>query len=134
MKSGFALSTTERATVTACAEALLPPGGAIALSGLEAGVVPYFERMVGRVPATTRVLLRALIRFVEFSPWMFGPFKARMTRLAVADRVKVIRALSESRVYLLRTSFVAMRACLTIAYFGHAGVNRAMGLPWHEEG
>jgi hypothetical protein len=132
MKTGFELSRSERATMTACAEALLPPGGAIPLSGVEAGVVPYFERMIGRVPPTTRVLLRTLIRFVEFSPWMFGPFKARMTRLSIDDRMKVIRALSESRVYLLRTSFVAMRACLTIAYFGNEGVNRSIGIPWQE--
>lgn len=122
------MSESEMAVLRACAEALLPAGGAIALSGADAGVVAYFDKMIARVPPTTRTLLRVLIRFVEYSPWMYGPFKARMTRLSVADRMKVVQGLSESRIYLLRTAFIALRTVLTIAYFGNAEVNRSIGV------
>jgi hypothetical protein len=122
------LNEGEMSVLRACAEALLPAGGAISLSGVDAGVVAYFDQLIARVPATTRVLLRVLIGFVEYSPWMFGPFKAQMTRLSLADRMKVIQGLSESRIYLLRTAFVALRTVLTIAYFGNAEVNRSIGV------
>jgi hypothetical protein len=122
------LNRQEQALVAACVEAMLPPGGVIALSGEEAGVLAYVDQMLGRLPVVTRVMLRALLRFVEYSPWVFGPFQSRMTRLPVAERVKVIQALSESRLYVLRSAFVALRALLTLGYFGNAQVNRALGM------
>ena len=121
------MTPTERAVIEACAEVLLPQGGAIPLSGIDAGVVPYFDDVLARVPTTTRMLLRALIHFVEVSPWVYGPFKARMSRLAPEHRAKVLRALMDSRLYLLRTAFLGLRTVLTIAYFGSEEVNRSIG-------
>ena len=121
------MTHTERAVIQACAEVLLPQGGAIPLSGMDAGVLPYFDNVLARVPMTTRVLLRALIHFVEFSPWLYGPFKTRTSRLAPRHREKVLRTLMNSRLYLLRTAFLGLRTVLTIAYFGSEEVNRSIG-------
>jgi hypothetical protein len=128
LRDGGVLNDGEKAVLNACAEVLIPSGGAIAMSGIGAGAVAYFDQLMTVLPVTTRVLLRALIRSVEYSPWVFGPFKSRLTHLGVADRQKVIRALSDSRIYLLRTSFVALRTVLTIAYFGNDEVKRSIGL------
>ena len=80
------LHDRERRIVAACAEVLLPEGGAIPLSGVDAGVVPYFDDVMARIPVTTRSLLRALLQFVEHSPVMYGPFRRPLTRLGLEDR------------------------------------------------
>jgi hypothetical protein len=121
------LRNSEREIVAACAEVLLPAGGAIPLSGMDAGVVDYFDDVLARIPVTTRFLLRALIQFVEHSPAFYGPFKKRVTRLSAEDRSKVLQGLANSRLYLLRTAFLGLRTVLTIAYFGNDEVNRAVG-------
>ncbi len=121
------LHDRERRIVAACAEVLLPEGGAIPLSGVDAGVVPYFDDVMARIPVTTRSLLRALLQFVEHSPVMYGPFRRPLTRLGLEDRRKVLRGLMNSRFYLLRTAFLGLRTVLTIAYFGNDEVNRSLG-------
>jgi len=117
----------ERKIVTACAEVLLPAGGAIPLSGIDAGVVDYFDDVMARIPPTTRFLLRALLQFVERSPLLYGPFRKPVTKLGLAERRKVLFGLMNSRLYLLRTAFLGLRTVLTIAYFGNEEVNRTVG-------
>ncbi|MCU0691226.1 MAG: hypothetical protein MUF54_07490 [Polyangiaceae bacterium] len=121
------LSKRERRILAACAEVLLPAGGAIPISGMEAGVVDYFEGMMGRVPLATRVLLRAMLQLVEFSPMFYGPLKGPISSLAERDRSRVLRGLMNSRVYVLRTAFLGLRTVLTIAYFGNPEVSRSIG-------
>ena len=55
------LGSFEQKVLVACTEALLPAGGAIPRSGIEARVVPYVEQMVSRVPRMLRLLVRALL-------------------------------------------------------------------------
>ncbi|HNT00056.1 MAG TPA: hypothetical protein PKL73_24060, partial [Polyangiaceae bacterium] len=45
-----ALDRHEKQIVTACTEVLLPAGGAIAVSGLDAKVVETFEQLLANVP------------------------------------------------------------------------------------
>lgn len=117
----------ERAVVAACTEALFPAGGTIAISGSEAGVVDYFAHVLTRVPPLTRGKLRALLRFIEWSPCVFGPFKRRLSSLGLDDRRAVIRKLVFSRIYLVRMAFLGLRTVLTVAYFGDPRVCQAVG-------
>jgi len=117
----------ERRIVAACAEALLPAGGAIPLSGKDAGVVEYVDDLMARTPMTTRLLLRALLQLVEHSPTFYGPFKQPVTKLDPRNRRRVLRTLMNSRLYLMRTAFLALRTVLTIAYFGNDEVSRSVG-------
>ncbi len=121
------LRSREKKIVTACAEVLLPAGGAIPVSGLDAGVVDYFDDMLSKVPPMTRVLLRGLLQLVEHSPTVYGPLKRPVTRLGAEDRRKVIARLMVSRSYLVRTAFLGLRTVLTIAYFGNEQVVRSVG-------
>jgi hypothetical protein len=121
------LTSKEREIVEACAEVLLPAGGAIPLSGLDAGVVAYFDDVMAQIPSTTRFLLRALLQFVQHSPAFYGPLKGPITKLGIEDRRRVLRGLMNSRSYLLRTAFLGLRTVITIAYFGNEEVNRSVG-------
>lgn len=121
------LRSKEREIVAACAEVLLPAGGAIPLSGLDAGVVAYFDDVMAQIPRTTQLLLRALLQFVQHSPTFYGPLKRPITKLGVEDRRRVLEGLMNSRSYLLRTAFLGLRTVITIAYFGNEEVNRTVG-------
>lgn len=128
---GGLLSRKEQAIVAACADTLFPTGGPIPLSGTEAGVVPYMDAYIGRVDAAQRLLIRLLLHFVEHAPWIFGPRLARFTRLTPAERVVSLRAMSQSRIYLRRVTFLSLRVMLTMGYLANEEVARRIGAVAH---
>lgn len=123
-----ALSVRERAIVAACADALFPAGGPIPLSGTEAGLVEYVEHYVARTPRPLRPYMRLLFHFVELSPWVFGPRRARFTRLPQADRIAVLASMSQSCIYLRRVTFLSLRTMLSMGYLANEKVARAIGV------
>jgi hypothetical protein len=120
------LSRKEQAIVAACADALFPPGGPIPLSGTEAGLVWYMDGYLRRLPPGSRLLGRLLFHFIEHAPWIFGPERARFTRLRPAARVEALRDMQNSSIYFRRLSFLSMRAMLTMGYLAHPEVARTM--------
>ncbi|WP_437681320.1 gluconate 2-dehydrogenase subunit 3 family protein [Sorangium sp. So ce131] len=125
---GRALTAKERSIVAACADALFPPGGPIPLSGTEAGLVDYMERYVARSPRALRPYLRLLLHVVELSPLFFGPRRARFTRLCQADRIAVLAAMAQSRIYLRRVTFLSLRTVLSMGYLANEKVAVAIGV------
>ncbi|WP_437514681.1 gluconate 2-dehydrogenase subunit 3 family protein [Sorangium sp. So ce1099] len=123
-----ALSVRERAIVAACADALFPAGGPIPLSGTEAGLVEYMDHHVARTPRPLRPYMRLLLHFVELSPWVFGPRRARFTRLPEADRVAVLASMAQSCIYLRRVTFLSLRTLLSMGYLANEKVARAIGV------
>jgi hypothetical protein len=123
------LSAKEQAILAACADALFPPGGPIPLSGTEAGLVPYIERHVARSPRPIRVLLRLLFQFVEHAPWIFGPRRARFTRLGADDRRAALERMARSPIYFRRVAFLSLRTLLTMGYLANDEVLRTIGIP-----
>ena len=120
------LSRKEQAIVSACADALFPPGGPIPVSGTEAGVVGYLDTYLGRLPRVPRVLVRLLFASIEYGPWVFGPRPARFTRLRPVERVAVLRAMARSSMYFRRVSFLSLRTMMTLGYLAHPEVARRM--------
>jgi hypothetical protein len=123
---GALLSRKEQAIVSACADALFPPGGPIPLSGTDAGLLAYVDTYVRRLPPLARVLVRLLFHSVEHGPWIFGPRPARFTRLRPEERVAVLRAMARSRMYFRRLSCLSLRAMMTMGYLAHPEVARTM--------
>jgi hypothetical protein len=123
---GVLLSRKEQAIVSACADALFPPGGPIPVSGTEAGLVRYLDSYLGRLPRTPRILVRLLLFSVEHGPWIFGPRPARFTRLRPVERVAVLRAMARSELYFRRVSFLSLRTVLTMGYLAHPEVQRQL--------
>jgi hypothetical protein len=122
------LSAKEQAIVAACADALFPPGGPIPLSGTEAGVVEYMERYVARAPRATRALIRLLFHAVEHGPWLFGPRRARFTRLAPEERRAALDRMARSPIYFRRVTFLSLRTMLSMGYLANAEVSRSIGI------
>lgn len=123
------LGRKEQALVAAVADALFPPGGPIAVSGTEAGLVAYTDAYVRGVPAHTRLLMRVLFFFVEHGPWLFGP-APRFTRLTQARRIVEIERMSQSPLYLRRVAFLSIRMVMCMGYLANEDVMRAIGLEY----
>jgi len=123
---GALLSRKEQAIVSACADALFPPGGPIPVSGTEAGLVRYVDAYLGRLPRVPRILVRLLLLSIEHGPWIFGPRPARFTRMRPVERVAVLRAMARSSLYFRRISFLSMRTMMTMGYLAHPEVAKRM--------
>lgn len=120
------LSGKEQAILSVCADALFPSGGTLPLSGTQAGVLPFFDAMLRELPRQNRLLIRALLQLLEHGPWIFNA-KSRLSRQSPQDRVETLRAWSQSRIYLLRTAFIGIRALLTMAYLENHDVAVRVG-------
>lgn len=126
------LAPREYATIRAAALASYPPGGAIAPSGVEAGVPEYVDRFVAAQPKETRRLMRLLFLLVEQATLVFpapgrGGFR-RFSSLDEEQQVAYLRGWQRSRLLPRRLVFVSLRAILTMGYFGDPAVLRALGL------
>lgn len=123
---GALLGRKEQAVVAACADTLFPPGGPIPLSGTETGLVAYVDRYLRGLPALPRLLGRLLFHSIEHAPWVFGPRRARFTRLSPQERAAALDQMARSSIYFRRVSFLSMRAMLTMGYLAHPGVATTM--------
>jgi len=132
LQKGALLSRKEQAIVSACADALFPPGGPIPLSGTDAGLLAYMDVYVRRLPPLARLLVRLLFLSLEHGPWVFGPRPARFTRLRPAERIAVLRAMATSRMYFRRLSCLSLRAMMTMGYLAHPDVARTMRMVTHQ--
>lgn len=126
------LSSHEQAFVRAAADAVFPAGGALALSGSEAGAVAHVDRYVASLSPRSRVLIRLLFFLLEHAT-LFFPAPGwdgirRFTKLSPAQRVAVLDGWGRSPLAARRTVFQSLRAIVTMAYFANAAVLRGMGL------
>jgi hypothetical protein len=120
------LSAKEQAIVAAVADAMFPKGGAIPLSGTEAGLIAYMDAYVGRMPNASRALCRLLFPFLEHGPWLFGPKRIRFTRMNHDERLAALDDMRTSSIYFRRIAFLSMRTMLTMGYLANGDVMRSM--------
>ncbi len=126
------LARHEIAFVEAASNAIFPPGGAIAPSGRDAKIPAYVDAYVASVPARTRLLMRMLFFLVEhvtfFVPAPGPGGHARFSSLSTEQQVAVLDAWGRSRFQARRLVFTSLRAILTLGYFAHPPVLRALSL------
>lgn len=127
------LARREVATLSAAAEALFPPGGAIAASGADARVAAYLDRLLVVTHPRQRLLMRALFFLVEHGTLLFpapGGLSGlrRFSALDPAQRVASIESWQNSRLFLRRLVFTGLRALCTLGYLADPAVLRALRL------
>jgi hypothetical protein len=127
------LSARELALVDAVAEALFPPGGALAESGREAGVSGYLDRFLAASQPRQRALMRALFFLFEHATLFFpapGGLRGlrRFSSLDAPQREAVLEAWRTSGLFVRRLCFTSLRALCTLGYFASPGVLRALRL------
>jgi len=130
---GRLLAPREMAFVDAAAQALFPAGGAIAESGAEAGVAGYVDRLVAAQEPRNRRLMRLLFFLLEQAtlllpaPGGLSGFR-RFSNLRVEQQAAVLEAWRGSRLFPRRLAFTSLRALVTLGYFAHPPVLRALGV------
>ena len=129
------LCRSELALVSAAAETLFPPGGAIALSGQEAGTAGFVDFYAGTVPRRLRILMRMLFFLVEHATLFFpapggllGGGMRRFSGLSPTQRAAALEAWEHSSLFFRRFVFTSLRAILTLGYLSSPAVLRALGL------
>jgi hypothetical protein len=111
---------------------LFPRGGAVAPSGLDAGVPAWCGRWLETLPAGTRLLVRCLFALVEHATLLFpAPGWDGFRRFSALDperRGQVLEGWRTSRWFARRLVFTSLRAIVTQGYFADAAVLRALRL------
>jgi hypothetical protein len=130
------LRRAERALLTAAAEAVFPPGGAIPCSGLEARIPAYVDGLLARAQPRPRCLMRLLFFLFEHGTLVFPASgglrgRRRFSSLDLERRIAVLEGWAGSRLSARRLAFGSLRAIVTLGYFAHPPVLRQLGLaPW----
>jgi len=119
------LVAREQHILAKSAEAFFPEGGSLP-SAAEAGVVQYLDQMFSQLPKQQKILIRLLFFLIEHGPLIFGPLKARTTRLSHEARIRYFRSWEESSIYFRRLAFLSLRSLVTIGYFSSQSVETAL--------
>jgi hypothetical protein len=122
----------DAAFLNAAASTLFPEHDALPLSGEDADLPGYADRYLRALPRKQRLLIRGLFTLFEQSTLIFpaqgvGAFR-RFSSLDAEQRESVLRGWAESRVYLRRLAFTALKAVLIMGYFGRPETLRALDL------
>jgi hypothetical protein len=122
----------EAAFLEAAAEASFPPGGAIPISGREADLPGYADDFLGSLPGHLRLQVRAMLMLFEqatiFFPAPGRGGRRRFSSLSQDQQVAALEGWSDSRFFVRRLAFTALRAVLTMGYLGHPIVMRHLNL------
>jgi hypothetical protein len=117
-----AMSRREAGIVASLVDAVAAPGGALPPAS-RTDAVSAFDALLARVPALNRIGLRALLWMIELRPAV-GGWRRRLHRLEPAERDVCLDALERG---LLGLPVEGLLALAKLAYFGDAGVMRALG-------
>ncbi len=126
------LTRADAALVASAAEAMYPAGGAIPSSGTDADLPAYLDRFLVASVARIRILVHLLLFLVEHATLFFPApgwnGRSRFSALSADQRVAVLDGWSESSLFVRRLVFTTLRALLTLGYFAHPPVLRALKL------
>lgn len=122
----------EAALISAAADAMIPRGGPIPSSGLDADLTGYVDRLMDASHPRVRWRMHLLIFLVEHATLVFpapghGGFK-RFSKLSAGQQVALLDAWATSQIFLRRLVFVSLRSMFTLGYFAHPPVLRQLGL------
>jgi hypothetical protein len=125
-KSRKVLMQEEKNTLAVIADTICPEGSQhIPISGVEAGAIPYMENNLSRIPKRYRQLIRLLLLYIEYSPWIFGQFNF-FSRLAQKKRENFLDNFKK-RIYFSRSSMNMNKLLSTLAYFADPRVTKIIG-------
>jgi len=126
------LRRAEAAFLSAVAEATFPEDGAVPLSGRDADLPGYVEHYFEVLHPGKRFQIHLLLTLFEQAT-IFFPAPGRLgfrrfSSLSGGQQLAVLQGWAESRFFLRRVVFTALRAVLTLGYLGHPSAARHLRL------
>jgi choline dehydrogenase-like flavoprotein len=99
---------------------------------VEDGVVDAALPLIRRLRPLDRVLLRGLLRGIEYGAPIFTGSPHRFTRLSPEKQEDYLRGWAQSRLELRRQGIASLKALIMIAYYGREEAWEAVGYsgPW----
>lgn len=120
------LSGFEQSIMKAVSLTVFPPGGEIDPSGEDVGVSRFIDQYLSEIPRGMSIGLRAFLVIFDFFPlFMIIKFR-RFSRMGAADRERYMEAWQNSRHFLFRSAFLALKSLCSLFYFTDARVREAM--------
>ena len=114
--------------VASLSDALFPPGSALGISGRQARVPEYVDRMLARMPSNKAQEFVAMLLVFEHGTLAFGLRVRRFPELPQDRAEKYLRRWEEAQVYSRRILAAALKTTLGIAYFAHPDVQEKLGM------
>jgi hypothetical protein len=122
------LQAREFAILTALADTIFPAGNPLGISGRDARVPEYVDRMLARMPSDKAAEFEAMLLLFEHGTLAFGLRIRRFTALPPAAAERYLRRWEEAQVYSRRMLAAGLKTLLGIGYFAHPEVQQAMGI------
>ena len=123
----LAFTRREFQIVADLADVLFPPGNALGITGSDARVPEYLDRMVAGMESDKATETKAMFLLFEHGTLAFGLRTRRFTDLSLVAKETYLRRWERSRVYSRRLLAAGLKTYLGLAYFAHPDVRRAMG-------
>lgn len=123
----LAFSKREFQIVADLADILFPPGNALGISGREARVAEYIDRMVAGMEDDKATETKAMFLLFEHGTLAFGLRTRRFTDLPTEEKERYLRKWERARVYSRRMLAAGLKTYLGLAYFAHPAVRDRMG-------
>jgi choline dehydrogenase-like flavoprotein len=120
------LSSTERRTLAAVADAIIPQGGPFPLGASDVDVTARIESYLDRLPAATRTQIRLLLRAWEVAP-IASRRVGRFTRLDPRARAAWVADCQASRTPWRRGSLYLLKTLCLAAFCSDPRVEAALG-------
>jgi hypothetical protein len=135
----FVIGAGDAAFLEAAAKSFFPQGAAEESPGHEGAPVQLAERVdryLAVLPGRQRTLIRLLLLLFEQSTIVLpargvGAFR-RFSSMSPEQREQTLQGWAESRFYLRRAAFTALKAVLVVAWVGDPECLRALGLAPYE--
>lgn len=128
---GF-LMRGEAAFLAAASEATFPAAGSIPISGTDARIPEYVDRLLAASHRRVRIQMRMLFFLVEHATLFFPApghgGRRRFSSLGLGQQVEVLESWARSSVWQRRLVFSSLRAILTLGYFAHPALLRHLGV------
>ncbi len=124
----LSLSRREYNIVAALADSLFPPGNSIGLSGREARVPEYIDRMLAGMRPDKATEFRTMLALFEHGTTAFGLRVRRFTDLPQKARERYLRRWERARVYSRRMLAAGLKTMLGIGYFAYPAVQERLGV------
>ena len=121
------LSDSEKRLVLAIGQTMFPRDAVLSIDADDAGIVPWVEDYLDRMPPMARTQIRALLNTFEYgyAAWSGKP-RATFSSARPAERAEYLESWERSTLYTQRMLYEALRAMFTFAYVDSEPVDRAI--------
>lgn len=111
------LSDHEKRIVLAIGQTMFPRDAILGVDASDAGVVPWIEDYLDRMPPFSRTQIRALLNTFEYgyAAWAGRP-RDTFSAARPPERVAYLESWERSGAYMQRMLYEAIRAMFTFAY------------------